>query len=85
MDAVSDRASVAIASRASAGAPGAGQMSQPHGSPASPVGSVGCSTASHTDPALVSLWLGRAGAAGQGRGSLSGCITESASASTLES
>ncbi len=37
----------------------------------------GVATASHTDPASASLWPGRACAAGQGRGSLSGCTTES--------
>jgi hypothetical protein len=83
MDGASGGVSVAIASRASA-ALGAGRVSQPHGSPASLVGSAGCSTTSHIDPVLVSLWLGRARVAGQGRGSLSGCTTESPSASTLK-
>jgi hypothetical protein len=47
-------------------------MSQPFGTPASSVGSTGCSFGIHTEPAPASLWPGREGAAGQGCGSLSG-------------
>lgn len=73
MDAVSDRGSGAIASPASVGGPArAGPMSQPHGTPASSVGSTGRSFGVLTEPAPASLWPVRAGAAGQGCGSLSG-------------
>jgi hypothetical protein len=73
MDAVSDRRFGAIASAASVGGPAqAGSMSQPYGTPASSVGSTGRSFGVHTEPAPASLWPARAGAAGQGRGSLSG-------------
>lgn len=62
MDTVSDHGSGAIASRASVGArtPVAGLVQLPHGSPASPVGSAGCSTASHT-PIPLRLPSGRGG------------------------
>ena len=50
MDAVSDRRFGAIASAASVGGPAqAGSMSQPYGTPASSVGSTGCSFGVRTE------------------------------------
>jgi hypothetical protein len=57
MDAVSDRRFGATTSPASVGGPArAGSMSLPYGTPASSVGSTGCSFGVHTGPAPASLW-----------------------------
>jgi hypothetical protein len=57
MDAVSDRRFGAIASPASVGGPAqAGSVSQPYGTPASSVGSTGCSFGVHTELVPASLW-----------------------------
>ena len=77
MDTVSDRGSVAINSPASVSVPvQAGSMAQRHGSPADSTVVAGCSPAVHIDLASAFPLAGASGAAGQGRGSLSGRITE---------